>query len=262
MFVADGLEHSRVKTKDCGHGAGLCIAGFLHQAAALTHEADTVIEADGAGGDQRGVLAERVAGDEGWARGDCASLDCGRECGDRVGDDGWLRVDGAGQFILGALEADLGERDAQRLVSRGEDRTGGGGLIGEVGAHADVLSTLAGEDPGDGGIEGQILDGGIRHSCHRVARVRLPRLVLTRAELEIFLDRASLAVSFAACGVVDLPATGGWVANQVRHRNSVVAAARIALGLGRPTLGKRHLFPPRAVGPRAQPARTIGQWCR
>ena len=51
-----------VEAEHGGHRAGLREAGVVHRRAALAHEPDSVIEAEGAGGRERGVLAEAVAG--------------------------------------------------------------------------------------------------------------------------------------------------------------------------------------------------------
>ncbi len=53
-----------VETEDGGHRAGLSEAGFVHRLGAGGHEADAFVEPEGAGGGQRGVLAEAVAGAE------------------------------------------------------------------------------------------------------------------------------------------------------------------------------------------------------
>ena len=51
-----------VEAEHGGHRAGLCQAGVVHRRAALAHEPDPVVEAERAGGGERGVLAEAVAG--------------------------------------------------------------------------------------------------------------------------------------------------------------------------------------------------------
>ncbi len=53
-----------VEAEHGGHRAGLCQTGVVHRRAALAHEPDSVVEAEGAGGGERRVLAEAVAGAE------------------------------------------------------------------------------------------------------------------------------------------------------------------------------------------------------
>ena len=58
-----------VEADQRGHRAVAALAGRLHQPAALADEPDAVLERQDAGGDERRVLAHRVAGREGRARG-------------------------------------------------------------------------------------------------------------------------------------------------------------------------------------------------
>ena len=53
-----------VEADERGHRAVAALAGGLHQPAALAHEPDAVLEREGAGGDEGGVLAHRVTRDE------------------------------------------------------------------------------------------------------------------------------------------------------------------------------------------------------
>ena len=53
-----------VEPEDGGHRAGLGEPGLVHRLGAGAHEADAFVEPEGAGGGQRGVLAEAVAGAE------------------------------------------------------------------------------------------------------------------------------------------------------------------------------------------------------
>jgi hypothetical protein len=56
------LDRRELDAHDSRHRAGSDRHGFLHELAALAHDADRVREAQRAGDDQRRVLAEAVAG--------------------------------------------------------------------------------------------------------------------------------------------------------------------------------------------------------
>ena len=60
--ILDQLGQSRVvEPDDRRHRAVASLAGGLHQPAALADEPDAVVEGEGAGGDERRILAHRVA---------------------------------------------------------------------------------------------------------------------------------------------------------------------------------------------------------
>ena len=164
VLGADRLDLRALEAEHGGHGAGVRVAGLLHQPAALVDEADAVLEAYGTGRNQRRVFAERVAGDEGRVGADGARLDCGDESGDAVRDERGLRVDSARELVLGALEAEPGEREAKGLVGGLEDGARGRDLLVEVPAHADVLGALTGKEPCLVGGGGQLWDG---HGGHK-----------------------------------------------------------------------------------------------
>ena len=150
----DELGQPRVVEADeGGHRAVAALARRLHQAAALADEADAVLEREDAGGDERGVLAHRVAGGEGRLRGREAG--CGPalaqrlEDGDRRGEERGLGVLGQVQLLGRAVPGERADRLAEGGVGRGEHGRGGGRGRGEIPAHAHGLRALAGEDEGD-----------------------------------------------------------------------------------------------------------------
>ena len=111
-LLAQLLEDARgPRPIDRGHAAGPMVALFFHEPPALADEAQRVAEVERAGGDQRGVLAEAVAGDE--ARRLPVVADCvepladGLEAGQRDGQDGRLGVDRVFELFGRALETEL-----------------------------------------------------------------------------------------------------------------------------------------------------------
>ena len=62
--AAGDLDLVVVEAEDRGHRAGLILPGVVHGLGALGDEAHALVEARRAGGDERGVLAEAVAGAE------------------------------------------------------------------------------------------------------------------------------------------------------------------------------------------------------
>ncbi len=94
-----------------------------------------------------GVLAEGVAGGEGGLEVAEFSLqDAGS--GDGDGEDGGLGVLGEFEGVVGAVEDELREREAEGVVGFFEDGAGGGEVVEEIAAHADRLRALTGEEEG------------------------------------------------------------------------------------------------------------------
>ena len=110
------------RPRDGGHGALPLRNRRLHEASAGVDEADRVFERQRFGRDERGVLAEAVARHE-RGRDRRALLECAQQ-GDAGGEDGGLLHLGPAQLLLGALEAQLGEREAERAVRGLEDGAG------------------------------------------------------------------------------------------------------------------------------------------
>ena len=121
-LAADILALAHVEADDGGHRAGAGLAGGGHQLAAGAEEADGIVEREGARGHEGGVLAERVAGDEGGAF-EQVGVQVGGDAQEGEAGDGdrGLRVLGLLQLVLGALEADAGEGDAEDLVGAVEE---------------------------------------------------------------------------------------------------------------------------------------------
>ena len=142
-----------VEADDRGHAALAARARGLHLLAADPHQADGVGEVEGAGGDEGGVLAHRVAGGERGLRDVHAQLVPalldGLEVGDRGGEQGRLAVLGPVELLLGTLPREAGDGLAEGGIGGGEHGGGGGGGLGEGAAHADGLAALAGEHEGD-----------------------------------------------------------------------------------------------------------------
>jgi len=92
-----------------------------------------------------GVLAEGVAGGEGGGEAFFRE-DAGGGYGD--GEDGGLGVLGELELVVGALEDEFGESEAEGFIGLFEDGSGGGEVVVEVAAHAYGLGALAGEEEG------------------------------------------------------------------------------------------------------------------
>lgn len=124
------------KTEDGCHGSLTGGDGFLHEAATGADGADGVGEGEGSGYDVGGVLAEGVAGGHGGGEtvfGEDASG------GDGDGEDRGLGVLGELEEVVGAVEDDFGECEAEGFVGFVKDGLGGREGVVEGAAHADGL---------------------------------------------------------------------------------------------------------------------------
>jgi hypothetical protein len=127
-------------------------AALLHDSAALADETQRIGVVDGVGGDGGGILPGRVAGQR--PRDD---LDPGVTClvahGVQVrharGEDRGLRVHRQVELVGRPLQDEPGQRDAEGRIGALEGFRGRRGAGNELGAHADVLRALAGEDERD-----------------------------------------------------------------------------------------------------------------
>ena len=118
---------------------------LLHELAAQVHQADRVGERERAGRDQRRVLAERVARRRRRARAPVARSQHAQRR-DAGGQDRRLRVGGERQLLLGPLEAELRQREAERGVGLVEHRRAPRARRrASARAHADLLRALARE---------------------------------------------------------------------------------------------------------------------
>ena len=126
--VARGLladfEHQRVfGAEHGGHRAGAGGRGVLHQLAAHAHELRAVVQRERAGGDQRGVFAEAVAGEQRRLRAAARLPRAPR--GDAGGEQRGLREFGLVELVFRALLRERPQVDARAF----------GGFV-ERGAHA------------------------------------------------------------------------------------------------------------------------------
>jgi hypothetical protein len=107
-------------------------------------KARRIRKADGAGGAQGGIFAERMAGDEHGVGNVGARFGFeDAHDGDRVGHQGGLRIGGEGQFLHRPLAHQLRELPAEGLIDLLEHFAGGLERIGEARAHADRLTALS-----------------------------------------------------------------------------------------------------------------------
>src|SRR6185503_19464611 len=120
--------------------------GLLHQLAPAPHQLRRLRRLERAGGDVGGVLAERVPRRADRARRGGATPECG-EHGGAVGEDSRLSVLRCRQLVFGAIEHQLGQRDAERVVDRLEGVARGGKRCRDILAHPDFLRALARAEP-------------------------------------------------------------------------------------------------------------------
>jgi hypothetical protein len=139
---ADRL-HVRVRqAQHDGHAALPDRHRFLHRLGTEAHQRQRVLQRERAGGDQRRVFAEAVAGDDvGLAAAGGQPRAVGR---DRGGQHHRLGVGGQVQRFLRPFGDQFRHVQAQRLGRLGQ-RGRDGGVALEAGQHADGLRTLARE---------------------------------------------------------------------------------------------------------------------
>src|SRR5271156_2134326 len=138
-FFADFGDVAGRHAQDGGHGAFAGRNGFLHVRAAGAYQFYGGRKIEAAGGDQRGIFAEAVAGDK---IGSDALFGQGAKRGDRDGQDGRLSIGRELQFVFGAIAAHLEKVETDGGVGVFEDTFGFGEIIGEVAAHAGILRGL------------------------------------------------------------------------------------------------------------------------
>jgi hypothetical protein len=126
------------------HRRGDLLARVLHRLAAQAHQAQAVVERERARAPQRGVLAQRQAGDErGRREVEAALLQHGQDR-DRRREDAGLRHVGAVD-VVALAPAGLCEREAEHAVGVLEDGARAREGLAPVAAHADVLCALSGQ---------------------------------------------------------------------------------------------------------------------
>ncbi len=146
----DGGDLVEVEAEDRRHGTGADRGGRLHGGAAQAQQPGGVGDGDGAGGGQRRILAQRMAGDEG---GVALQVEPGlglqhAQRRERGGHQRRLGVGGERQRLDRPVPHDGRQLLAQRLVDFLEHGAGDGELIGEGLAHADRLAALPGKHEG------------------------------------------------------------------------------------------------------------------
>ncbi len=143
FFTDDpGLVGGRADER--GHGPRADRDGLLHELPALAHDDRGIGRGKPADTDDGPVLAEGVAGHEIAA--DCAEVFQHGVNGGGDGQDGGLRVLGQLELVLGTFEAELGDREAERIIDLPEDAPRDRVGLEDVLPHAGVLAPLAGKD--------------------------------------------------------------------------------------------------------------------
>ena len=143
--LPDGLE---IEADDRRHGPLAHRHRFLHGSAASLQEPCGLIETEGAGGSERRILAQRMAGDKGYRprQIDAALLDQHPDGSQAHRHQCRLRVFGQHQLVLGSLEHQACQILLERLIDLFEhfagDREGGGERL----AHAGRMGALAGKN--------------------------------------------------------------------------------------------------------------------
>ena len=100
------------QAEDSSHRTGLQLAGCLHRQRTLGHQAQAILEAQGASSDQSGELTQRVASDH-------IGLELVAEAertDDRVEEDGGLRDLGLLQLLVRPVEHDVRDAEAEDLI--------------------------------------------------------------------------------------------------------------------------------------------------
>ena len=148
-FTAQPFDSLGVSADDRGHRALTFWHGLLHRLATQVHEPHRIFERQAACGDERAVLAERVAGCVSRQRNVGRTLaQRGERC--HAGrDDGRLRVVGEHELAVGTLEAELGELPAERGIGAFEHVARRGRRIEERTPHPDFLRALSRKEPGE-----------------------------------------------------------------------------------------------------------------
>jgi hypothetical protein len=140
---AGGEDGFSPECEHCGHCPFARRHRLLHELAAGVHGADSVSEREDAGGDERGVFAERVAGDDGRhnATGPEDALS-----GNGDGDDGGLGEGGETELVVRPMEAEGAEREAECFIGFGKDGLCFRKVLLEIAAHTDGLRALPWEE--------------------------------------------------------------------------------------------------------------------
>ncbi len=138
-LVADPLHDGIFQSEHCGHRSGLLLAGGLHGQCALRHQAQTVLEGEGARNDESREFAQRVSGHGVGFHAQGLGQD------DRVEEDGGLGDLRLFEFFVRTREHDVGDAESEDFVGLLEERLGLGHVFVEVFAHAYRLGSLTGE---------------------------------------------------------------------------------------------------------------------
>ena len=128
------------------HGAGTIDTRLVHEFSAGMHQSDGILETNRTGGDTRGILAEAVA--RAPRRRNALGLDQPQRR-HTMREQRGLGMPRLAQHVLGALPADPGQLEAQRLVGGLEHGARFRVTLSERSAHADGLGALAGKQEGE-----------------------------------------------------------------------------------------------------------------
>ena len=136
---------------------GWACPGLLHDPAAPAHQSKAVLEGERAGGHKGRVLAQTVTGYERRPLSDGACVQRCREAGQGSNQDSGLGVNGLLQLLLRALEAEMAQFELQDGLRFLVHLPGRGGFPVELGSHAYLLRSLAGEHEGQGSFQGLVV---------------------------------------------------------------------------------------------------------
>ena len=146
----DRLGLCEIGAEQRSHGAGAHRHRLLHGFAPQAQQARRIAQRQAAGGGERRVLAQRMAGDEGCAI-EQPPIALGLErANDRNRDrhERGLRVTGERELALLAPEHEPRERLAERLIHLLKHPAGSRKGIVKIAAHANRLRTLSRKDDG------------------------------------------------------------------------------------------------------------------
>ena len=132
-FGEDAVEFALRQFEQGRHGAHTGRDGLLHKLAALADEANGVREIEGAGGDERGVFAEAVAG--GVIRREARFGEDGEGC-DRDGQERGLGEFGELELLFRTFEAQARKGVTKGGIGRFKNAARGGMRVVEGFAHA------------------------------------------------------------------------------------------------------------------------------
>ena len=150
-FARHFLERHLVESDNRRHRAGVFVACFLHEPAALLHQQRGLVDGQRAADCEGGVLAEAMPRhDDGLRHVVRAQLVLHRlDAGEAYGEYAGLGVDGLAQVVFGPLEHEGSERASERLVYLVENLPRRRRFLVQRLAHAHRLSALPRKQVGD-----------------------------------------------------------------------------------------------------------------